>query len=882
MARRRFRKEALALSRLNHPNIATIHDFDSHDGMDFVVMELLEGVPLSTTLKDRRLVEAEIIRIGLQIVAALEEAHEHGIVHRDLKPANVMLSSKGQAKLLDFGLATGMAGDSADVTMSMTAAGTVSGTIPYMSPEQVRGDVVDSRSDIWAAGAVLYEMATDKRPFTETNQAALIGAILHKAPPRPSDVNPGITPGLDAIIMRALEKEPAQRFQSAAEMRAALDQAQLSTQPLSQVRRSEPPARRWSWTWVIPLALVAVGAAAYGGSRFMSSRSAAVAPAAHVLVVLGELENHTGEPVFDHTLQEFLKTGLEQSRTVSVFPSSRVRDSLQRMQQPPTTVINESVGREICQREGLHAVIVGSIAKLGTNYVLLARAVSPTGDSLVSEQRTATDQSDVPRQIDAVVQRLRTGLGESVAAIKATSAPLEQVTSASLDAVRYFTLGRQRLDAADPVEAVSWFEKAVALDQSFAMARGYLGIAYQNLNRLDRAEQELAAAAKIADRVNELERLKILGDYNLLIGDYQAGCDAFLALSRLKPADPSPFHGLGICYARRMQFDEALAANEKALALLPAIPTRHNVARIYLNKGDLDRARERAESVLRDAPGSINVLRIIGRVYQLRGETTEAARLFGEMVAAGGPGLVSGRVVLADLYQATGRFNETVPLLAAQASAAEARGDLGAATRARIQTAEHLVLRGQAGEAARVLDTIREQATDPAQIMRIGRAYARAGRHDEARQLLTVMQRVTAAKPNPHLRSLEAMVTAALASAEGRHAEAVAAAASGAALERTALAVDELALAHDAAGQSDEAVKHYQEVVQRAHERADIDDDPAFHRVVEIHYRLGVLLATSDPDDARRHLETFLKYWSGADAGLAMKSDAQARLRKLT
>jgi serine/threonine protein kinase/Tfp pilus assembly protein PilF len=881
-AKRRFHKEALALSKLNHPNIATIHDFDSQDGMDFVVMELLEGITLSQTLRDRKLVEAEAVRIGRQIASALEEAHEHGIVHRDLKPGNIMLGNKGQAKLLDFGLATGMTtSEEAEATISVTSPGLVAGTVPYMSPEQVRGETVDARSDIWAAGAVLYEMATGERAFPEKNGPSLIGAILHRAPQSPRELNPDISPGLESIIVRALEKQPAQRFQSAGEMQVALEQVQLATQSLSGLRRANPPPRSRRWL-LVPVAIAVLLSAAFLARRYWMPADTAAPFTAHLLVLVGDLENRTGESVFDHTLQEFLKTGIEQSRTVSVFPASRLRDALGRMQRPPTTVISEAIGREVCQREGLHAVIVGSISKLGTNYVLLARAVSPEGVSLASEQRTAHDAGDVPAQLDGIVQGLRTGLGESLSSVEATSVPLQQVTSASLDAVRYFTLGKQRLDAGDPAEAVSWFEKAIGLDGSFAMARGYLGIAYQNLNRLDRAEEELHAATQLADRINETERLKILGDYNVLIGNYEAGCNAFAALSRLKPEDPAPFHGLGICHVRRMQYDEALAANEKALALLAAIPTRHNSARTYLVKGDLDRARERAESVLRDSPANINARRIVGRVYQLRGETSEAARVFEEMIAAGGVGLVSGRVALADLYLATGRFRAARPILDAQVAAAEARGDAVAAARARIMIAEWLAESGQREQAAQLLSKIDQSPRDPALIMRLGRAYARVGRPAEAQKILIVMQAVTTAKPNPHLRSLQGIMAAALATASGRKSDAVQHAEAARALEPSVLAVDELARAYDDAGKVTEAVKSYEEVLARAAERADLDDDPSFRRVVDIHYRLGVLLQdASRPADARSHLETFLKFWSNADATLAIKRDATARVRRL-
>jgi len=330
-----------------------------------------------------------------------------------------------------------------------------------------------------------------------------------------------------------------------------------------------------------------------------------------------------------------------------------------------------------------------------------------------------------------------------------------------------------------------------------------------------------------------------------------------------------------------MQFDEALAANEKALALVPAIPTRHNQARVYLSRGDLDLARERAESIIRDAPGSINVLRLIGRVYELRGETTEAARLFTEMITAGGAGLVTGRVALADLYQATGRFKETIPLLEAQVSAAEARGDVFAVARANLLLAEQLAAAGRIDQAARRLAVIPANSAEPSLIMRVGRAYARMGRVPEAKAILAAMQRVTAAKPNPHLQALEAILAASLATAEGRKPDAVTLAESAVALERTALAVDELAQAYDSAGNTANAIVNYEEVLRRASERADLDDDPAFRRVVEIHYRLAELLPASRRPDARAHLETFLKYWSNADAGLAMKTAAERRLASL-
>ena len=220
-ARNRFRREALTLSQLNHPNIAVVHDFDSENGVDFLTMEYVVGETLAAKVAAGFLPEKQVITLGAQIAEALEDAHEHQIIHRDLKPANVMVTTKGRAKVLDFGLAklvrpTEVEGETA--SLAETQAGAVMGTVPYMSPEQLQGKTVDARADIYALGAVLYEMATGRRPFPEKQSSHLIAAILTQTPQPPHKLNGEVSPGLEAIILKALEKNPGERYQSAKEV----------------------------------------------------------------------------------------------------------------------------------------------------------------------------------------------------------------------------------------------------------------------------------------------------------------------------------------------------------------------------------------------------------------------------------------------------------------------------------------------------------------------------------------------------------------------------------------------------------------------------------------------------------------------------------------
>jgi serine/threonine protein kinase len=223
--RKQFRKEALALAKLNHPNIETVFEFSTHDGMDFLAMELITGQTLSQKLKDGPLPQEDIVRLALQISDGLSAAHEKGIIHRDIKPGNMIITPDGRLKILDFGLAMLIQPErSVDLTQSVTLDdGRASGTLPYMSPEQLRGLNLDSRSDIFAAGVVLYEMATGRRPFLHAHTVELMAAILHNTPDAPSLLNAAVSPGLERVICTALEKEPANRYHTAREMRVALD-----------------------------------------------------------------------------------------------------------------------------------------------------------------------------------------------------------------------------------------------------------------------------------------------------------------------------------------------------------------------------------------------------------------------------------------------------------------------------------------------------------------------------------------------------------------------------------------------------------------------------------------------------------------------------------
>jgi tetratricopeptide (TPR) repeat protein len=879
-ARKQFRQEAQALARLNHPNIATIYDFDCQEDTDFLAMELLTGQTLADKLLAGPLPQSTVIQFGMQIAGGLATAHEQGILHRDLKPANLGLTADGRLKILDFGLAKLLQPGPDDATQTLTGAGWVKGTIPYMAPEQLRGEKVDARADIYAAAAVLYEMAAGKRPHPEEGPL-LIDAILNHSPKPPSTHNRRIAPALEAVIMKAMDRDPRLRYQSARELLVDLERLQTAAIPVAAQQASRRRVRRRALWVAAALAglLLILGA-------WLAIRRLQVRPqesAQRPLILVGDFENRTGEPVFDNTLSEMFSSTLQQSRYLAVYPPSRLADVLRRMGRPPRERIKADIGREICQREGLQGVLLGSITRMGNTYVLMARVEAPSGADVVTAERSAARADDIPAQVDAMAETLRRTLGESLESLKENSVPLARVTSPSVDAIRYYTLGKQSLYSGGLQESIVMFTKALQLDPKFAMAHEYLGITYQHLDDVGNEEKQLEEAAALSDRVSEPERVKILGHYNRVVMDYQKECGYYQLLSQLQPQDPAPYINLGTCHVDTFDYPGAIALTEKALQFVPQSRVRINLAHQLFGKGDNARALEVAEQFKSEYPDDLYAQITLGRIYLGLGRLDEARSIFKHMVEVGGDAEIEGRLSLADLDLATGRHRDAQQELQAGVLAAEKSHNAFFAQKVRIAMA--LALASDESSKARAGEVIArtEASGAPALVnFRLGRAYARTGQLQAANKIARALDTLAEKRDIPAVQALRYLVAAEIALTEHKATEALTAAQKAVAYQNSSLAVETLARCYQSASKDEEAAQQYEAVLARGNERIESFDAPAFHNLVEAEYQLGVLgQKLGRTESARTHLQRFLGYWSQADPGLTMYQNAQRLLRDL-
>ena len=756
---RRFKQELLLARQVTHRNVVRIHDLGEIEGIKYITMSYVDGADLATTLrKSGKLPVPTSLRLLRQIAAGLQAAHEAGVVHRDLKPANIMIEGDN-ALIMDFGIArstsapraaapageagTGLSFAGPEIRQS-TAAGMIVGTVAYMAPEQARGELVDHRADIYAFGLIAADMLLG---FEARGQTTLEELRNPTKPPRPPlrSVDPDISEAIEQIVGRCTAADRAARFQTTADLVAALGWLDDTGVPLPAIRRLTP--RLVVATAVLVLAMTGV---TYVVTRLTSAPAVQPDP---VALVIADFDNRTGNPAFNGTLEPMLKLALEDAGFISAYDRSVIGRTLG---VPAPDRLDERAAQEIAVKQGLGIVVAGAVERQGNGFDVSLRAIQVvTGNVLAEVSDTASSENEVLGVTAALADAVREALGDETPEADRRFVG-ETLSATSLDVVRHYAAAAQAMSNGRFEEALGHFAEAAQRDPEFGLAHAGMAIASRNLDRQQDAERYIKEAVSHLDGMTERERYRTRGLFYMITGDSEQCVTEFGDLVARYAADASARNNLALCLTYLRDLPRAVSEMQLVVKMLPRRALyRVNLALYAAYAGDWQTAEQEARAI--DNPGHFGLV-ALAFAQMGQGQLPQARATYGTIGTLDALGASYRASGLGDLAIYEGRFAEAVRILSEGAAADLAAKDADRAANKYAAIAYVELLRGR--NAAAVAAAEKALANSSATKIRFlaARVFAEAGSTDRARILAAGLAAGLEAEPRAYAKIVDGAI----------------------------------------------------------------------------------------------------------------------------
>jgi eukaryotic-like serine/threonine-protein kinase len=890
--RERFFREAERASRFTDAHVAAIYDVLEDNGEAFLVMEYVEGQTLRQRLCQRLKLD-EILEIAEQCTEALAVASSHGVVHCDIKPENIMLTPTGHVKVLDFGVAKLLPRSNQSTTLDKSR--TLSGTPGYMAPEVLLENVPDHRSDIFSLGVVLYEALTGSHPFRASSFVGICEKVLRETPPPVTALNPKLPVELNAVIEKMLAKNPSDRFQSAQELRTELRRLPIKTSdgnagtPERRVTKYEgisliPNCSQRRRMALLFVAMVLIPSIAIIGPSAYRRLQWAPVFATRGPLLISDFDT-LGHVIPDEGLREGLTIALQQSRYVNVYPRSRVYEVLERMKRKDVGRIDEALGREICQRENVHVLLVGSIAQIGEAFQITIRALDPVqGNVLFAEKTTVSHKEEFFDKVDWLARRVRENLGESLPAIESSSRPLAKVTTRSLSALQLYSEATDAFGQGRVGDVPALLQNALDLDPEFAMAHRFMAQIHEMMGNRAVEQEELKHAYDLRQSVTEREKRLIESSYYNLIGDDRSAVDALIALVTLYPDDPDAHALLASEYYDLGDLAKAIQQLRQTIKVDPGSAPAYGKLVTWLARNN---APDEAVQVYGEAAAhgldSPAARWGLGMALWNQAKIGEAQVEFRRLQAAGPPYDSIGRIYFARILIYQGRLRNASEQLASGIREDQTAKNRSAELLQRYLLARTAVDRGDRTAALRQLTLIlrkgEPEAFQAADLERTGALYAQIGELVFARRALNTLDQLQSRNGTAFNKASFHLLAGEIALARGKPITATEHFSTSTAEYPLALAYGGLARAYEKRQDWQRAAAAWQ---QQLKARGEIFQDEyptewvrAHLALARVYGHLGQLAA------ARTEYEAFLKTWEHAE-DLPELRDARQEMQELT